>query len=58
MKGLLVLIRQLKLRVEREMEFRAQAGVQKRYLENVVQDKQETCVRHSLDGFGAQWATS
>ncbi|GAA6002217.1 uncharacterized protein JCM10292_000812 [Rhodotorula paludigena] len=42
MKGLLVLIRQLKLRVEREMEFRAQAGVQKRYLENVVQDKQET----------------
>ncbi|BGP39923.1 hypothetical protein JCM10449v2_003879 [Rhodotorula kratochvilovae] len=41
-KGLLVLIRQLKLRVEREMDFRAQAGAQKRYLETVVHGKQET----------------
>ncbi|GAA5846042.1 hypothetical protein JCM9279_004766 [Rhodotorula babjevae] len=41
-KGLLVLLRQLKLRVEREMDFRIQAGSQKRYLECVVRNKQET----------------
>ncbi|KPV75458.1 uncharacterized protein RHOBADRAFT_43963 [Rhodotorula graminis WP1] len=41
-KGLLVLLRQLKLRVEREMDFRVQAGSQKRYLEGVVRTKQET----------------
>ncbi|TNY22695.1 hypothetical protein DMC30DRAFT_124475 [Rhodotorula diobovata] len=41
-KGLLVLLRQLKLRVEREMDFRTQAGSQKRFLEGVVRDKQET----------------
>lgn len=43
-KGLLVLTRQLKVRVSREVAFRAQAGAQKRYLENVVADKQATYV--------------
>ncbi|POY74884.1 hypothetical protein BMF94_2157 [Rhodotorula taiwanensis] len=41
-KGLLVLSRQLKLRVEREAAFRYQAGLQKRYLEGVLREKQET----------------
>lgn len=42
MKGLLVLSRQLKLRVEREAAFRHQVGLQKRYLETVLREKQAT----------------
>ncbi|GAA5981611.1 hypothetical protein JCM10908_004540 [Rhodotorula pacifica] len=42
MKGLLVLSRQLKLRLEREAAFRYQAGMQKRYLEDVLRGKQAT----------------
>ncbi|GAA5861577.1 hypothetical protein JCM3774_002633 [Rhodotorula dairenensis] len=42
MKGLLVLSKQLKLRLEREATFRYQAGLQKRYLEDVLRGKQET----------------
>ncbi|GAA5958835.1 hypothetical protein JCM21900_003944 [Sporobolomyces salmonicolor] len=41
-KGLLILVRQLKLRVNREVDFRQQAGLQKTYLSNVVQEKQAT----------------
>ncbi|KAL7340336.1 hypothetical protein BJY59DRAFT_696026 [Rhodotorula toruloides] len=41
-KGLLVLTRQLKVRVSRELAFRAQTAAQKRYLENVVAEKQST----------------
>ncbi|GEM07355.1 prefoldin and Pericentrin/AKAP-450 centrosomal targeting domain protein [Rhodotorula toruloides] len=41
-KGLLVLTQQLKVRVSRELAFRAQAAAQKRYLENVVAEKQAT----------------
>ncbi|GAA5943280.1 uncharacterized protein JCM15063_000752 [Sporobolomyces koalae] len=41
-KGLLVLVRSLKLRVNREVGFRHQAGVQKQYLAGVVQEKQAT----------------
>lgn len=44
MKGLLVLSRQLKIRLEREANFRYEAGLQKRYLEDVLRGKQETCV--------------
>ncbi|GAA6059256.1 hypothetical protein JCM10212_006649 [Sporobolomyces blumeae] len=41
-KGLLVLVRQLKLRVNREILFRHQAGEQKEYLSTVVAQKQAT----------------
>ncbi|GAA5960003.1 hypothetical protein JCM3765_006132 [Sporobolomyces pararoseus] len=41
-KGLLVLVRQLKLRVNREISFRYQAGEQKDYLSNVIREKQAT----------------
>ncbi|BGP31933.1 hypothetical protein JCM10296v2_003712 [Rhodotorula toruloides] len=41
-KGLLVLTRQLKVRVSRELAFRAQTAAQKRYLEGVVAEKQST----------------
>jgi len=47
-KGLLVLIRQLKLRVHREVEFRHQAGEQKCYLSTVVREKQSTYVLETL----------
>ncbi|GAA5871621.1 hypothetical protein JCM1840_007332 [Sporobolomyces johnsonii] len=41
-KGLLVVIEQLKLRVNREVDFRRDAGVQKTYLSNILQEKQAT----------------
>ncbi|GAA5985771.1 hypothetical protein JCM5350_005276 [Sporobolomyces pararoseus] len=41
-KGLLVLVRQLKLRVNREVSFRYQAGEQKDYLSQVIKEKQAT----------------
>ena len=41
-KGLLVLVRQLKLRVNREVEFRHQAGEQKDYLARTIEEKQAT----------------
>jgi hypothetical protein len=41
-KGLLVLVRQLKLRVNREVHFRYQAGEQKDYLSTCVKEKQAT----------------
>ncbi|GAA5883535.1 hypothetical protein JCM16303_005472 [Sporobolomyces ruberrimus] len=41
-KGLLVLVRQLKLRVNREVQFRYLAGEQKDYLSSVVREKQAT----------------
>ncbi|GAA5911220.1 uncharacterized protein JCM6883_001945 [Sporobolomyces salmoneus] len=41
-KGLLVLVRQLKLRVNREAQFRYQTGEQKEYLSRAIKEKQAT----------------
>lgn len=46
-KGLLVMIRYLKLRVTREATFRGDMGYQKEYLSTMVKEKQLTCVLHS-----------
>lgn len=43
-KGLLVMIRYLKLRVTREATFRGDMAYQKEYLSTMVKEKQLTCV--------------
>jgi hypothetical protein len=43
-KGLLVMIRYLKLRVTREASFRSDVAYQKGYLSSMVRDKQATYV--------------